>query len=290
MTGRMRFRFALLVLLLAPCLGCAAAKNYADPAGPRYETSYAAAESAAAGDGTRNRAPDRAPDRVRVVTYNIQYALNVDEAIEALKTSPDLRNPDLLLLQEMDGEGVARIARALGMNSVYYPASVQPRTKRDFGNAILSPWPIGPSRKIILPHPSRVLEQGRAPIVARVEIAGRSVRVYSVHLGSPSGISEEKRRDQTRVVLEHACRGVEPVVVGGDFNSKGVGWMFTREGFTWTTGSVGRTSGPFSIDHIFTRGFSTSAARQAGVVREPKDVSDHLPVWAELVLPETGTP
>ena len=69
---------------------------------------------------------------------------------------------------------------------VYYPASVHPKHKRDVGNAILSRWPIESTFK--LPHRSRVVGQSRLAAGAIVLVAGRRVRVYSLHLGSPRGI------------------------------------------------------------------------------------------------------
>ena len=110
--------------------------------------------------------------------------------------TPTLRNADVLVLQEMDAPGVEAVARALHMNYVYYPVSLNPKYGRDFGNAILSPWPIEESRKVLLPHTSRILKQARAAVAARVRVGDRTVQVYSVHLGAPFGTSPGNRRKQ----------------------------------------------------------------------------------------------
>ncbi len=47
------------------------------------------------------------------------------------------------------------IARALEMNSILFPGAIHPKTGRDFGNALLSPWPLEDARKLILPGESR---------------------------------------------------------------------------------------------------------------------------------------
>ena len=114
-----RWAIAALIALAA----CARAKNYEDPNGPRY------AGEASPRPGARGA--------VRVVTFNVRYALAVDKAIEALREDEDLRSADLVMLQEMDAPGVERIARALGMSWVYYPAAVHPGGGKDFGNAVL---------------------------------------------------------------------------------------------------------------------------------------------------------
>ncbi len=271
-------------LVLSSLLGCAMAHNYRDPTGPRFDGAYAPRADSGRADSSLTQARPGATGRIRVVTYNIKVGLRVDSAIVALRTYAPLRAPDLFLAQELDSAAVETLARALQLNYVYYPASLYPGTGRDLGNAVLTPWPIEAARKLPLPHASRVIGQGRAAVAARVRIAGRPVRVYSVHLGSPIGIGPEDREAQARVVLADALRSPDPVVIGGDFNSRGVGWIFVEGGFTWATGEVGRTMGPFSFDHVFARGFNPSAARRAGVVREADQASDHFPVWAEFTF------
>jgi len=268
-----RGRHALLLALLAgaPC-ACATAHNYLDPASPRYEGAHAAT-------------PPEAPSTLRVVTFNIEYGRRVDRAVADICAYEPLRDPDILLLQEMDAPGVELVARALGLNYVYFPASLTPKTGRDFGNAVLSPWPIREAWKIPLPHPSRILHQARAAVAATVEVGGRPVRVYSVHFGSPFGVSGGSRADQADAVIADARASEEPVIVGGDLNSHGVGKRFVAAGFSWATEKIGGTRGRFSFDHVFARGLAPSGA---GVVREADDASDHRPVWAVLAVPGSG--
>jgi endonuclease/exonuclease/phosphatase family metal-dependent hydrolase len=262
-------RAATSVLALAVLLGagCKTAQNYLDPAGPVYR-----------GSGGVLATDDPG---LRIVTFNIAYALQVDRAIAALTTHPALRNADILALQEMDAPGVEKIARALAMNYVYYPISLNPKYGRDFGNAILYPWPIEESRKVKLPHTSLLLKQARAAVAARVRVADRTFQVYSVHLGAPIGTSPGNRREQARVVIEDARKVTEPVIVAGDFNSHGIGDGFVADGFAWPTRDVGNSVRGFSFDHIFVRGLP-SAGAVAGVARDVKNASDHRPVWADL--------
>jgi endonuclease/exonuclease/phosphatase family metal-dependent hydrolase len=247
--------------------GCAAATNYLDPVGPVYrDSSHAALEF------------DHA---IRVVTFNIQYARHIDRAIEALRSHPALRGADIVALQEMDAPGVEAIARALRMNYVYYPISVHPRAGRDFGNAVLSPWPIDDSRKLLLPHLSRVRKQARAAVEARIRIGGQSVQVYSLHLGSPLTTGGGDRRRQAAALLASVRSIREPVIVAGDLNSHGIGAQFESEGFAWPTKDVGATVHGFSFDHVFVRGLPLAGA-VAGVARDVRDASDHRPVWADV--------
>jgi len=266
-------RFALAA---AVCLGlgCAKAHNYAEPAEPRYTGRHAP---------LRERA---APASLRVVTFNIEYAKRMPPAIRALREHPALREADLLMLQEMDAPGVEAVAAALALNYAYFPASRHPGTGRDVGNAVLTPWPIEAEWKVPLPYPSRILSQARAAVGATVRIGTRAVRVYSVHFGSPLGISGSQRRGQARTLLADAGRGGEAVVIAGDLNSHGLGGAFAAAGFRWPTEKVGGTRGSFSFDHVFARGLGPGEA-QAGVARDV-EASDHRPVWA--VLPFAPAP
>lgn len=217
------------------------------------------------------------------MTFNVEYALRVDRAIAALRDHPRLSGADIVALQEMDAPGTAAIARALGMSYAYCPASIHPTYGRDVGNAILSRWPMSEAMKIPLPHRSRGLRQSRVAVRATLDVAGRPLRVYALHLGSPFGASPGQRRDQIDVVLRDAEDSFDPIVIAGDFNSKGLGKRLVARGFAWPTRKVGATVHDFSFDHVFTRGLHTTEA-QAGVAREVTDASDHRPVWIEIVI------
>jgi endonuclease/exonuclease/phosphatase family metal-dependent hydrolase len=252
-------------LLAATSLACAAVTNYLDPALPRYETP---------GGDRRDVEPG-----LRVVTFNVEKGLRVDRAVAALTRHPDLVGADVVVLQEMGAEGVASVAQSLRMNSVYYPASREPGGGPDWGNAILSPWPIEDTSKLLLPHRSRFTRRARIATVARVRLAGGPVRVYSVQLGSPLGMGSGSRRDQAAAILADAEGREEPVILAGDFNSHGLGGFIQEHGYCWPTRHVGASVRGFSFDHVFARGLC-SASLFAGVARDVKDASDHRPVWA----------
>lgn len=265
---------ALAAVLVAA--GCGTL-NYPGLEGPLYE-------------GGLGRAPAERGS-LRIVTYNIEFAKRVELAIEQLRRSP-LAGADVLALQEMDAPGVQRIASALGMRYVYYPGSLHPRTKREFGSAILSPWPIEAPRKLVLPHPSRIVNQIRTVAVATVRVGGLPLLVYSIHLGSPVGTSGGKRRSQMEVILQDAAASSAPAVILGDFNSKDVARQVELRGYAWLTRDVGPTlerfGRSFEYDHILIRGLPAHARAFAGVARDGPRASDHWPVWAMLLLEAPG--
>ncbi|HTT68363.1 MAG TPA: endonuclease/exonuclease/phosphatase family protein [Gemmatimonadales bacterium] len=258
--------------LLAACT--TAVVNYTDPLGPRYAGGTAAAP--------------RPADTLKVVAFNIQYARHVELAISLIRTTDALRDPDILLLQEMDEPGARTIADSLGLAWVYYPATVSPTTHRDFGDAILSRFPIEDDRKIILPHLARNRRTQRAAVAATIRVEGRQVRVYSVHLATMFELGPRARREQLAAVLADARR-YPLVVLGGDFNSSSVPQIARADGYAWPTDHLGRTEAFWDMDHVLLKGMEAAGNPAVGLVKNVRGASDHKPVWARVVLPaETG--
>jgi endonuclease/exonuclease/phosphatase family metal-dependent hydrolase len=221
---------------------------------------------------------------IRVVTFNIKLSRAIDRAIRVLET-PSLRDADLIALQEMDDAGTRRIAEALGMNYVYFPAAIHPTDHRYFGPAVLSRWPIVSDRKLLLPHAGSVRRQRRTATVATVLVRGTPIRVYAVHLEPQARLSPNQYREQAATILADAASSPDPVVIAGDFNGREIGGYLEAKGYRWPTERVGKTSFLFSLDHIFVRGLTPVDSATAGVVADVQGASDHHPVWARVVLP-----
>jgi endonuclease/exonuclease/phosphatase family metal-dependent hydrolase len=256
---------------VAELLGCATGRNYPNPDGPRYAGGRAVAS------GEKNAAA------LRVVSFNIEYALRVDSAIAVLAGDPALRNADVVLLQEMDEKGTSRVADTLGMWYVYYPAVFRFNTHRDLGNAILSRWPIVEDRKIILPHLARITHGQRAATAATIRVGDALVRVYSLHLGTMAGLAPAARRDQLQTVLKDAER-YPRVVIGGDLNDQGIAGIARDKGYAWPTQRGPATTDIGRLDHILLRGMRSPDSAAAGTVINVHGASDHLPVWAVGLL------
>jgi endonuclease/exonuclease/phosphatase family metal-dependent hydrolase len=261
----------LLVLLLATS-GCVVQRNYVTTDGPRY-----------AGDPPPHIAAARLSDTLRIVSFNIEYALRPDSALVVLTSEPELRAADIILLQEMDATTTRYLARMLGMWYVYYPTTLHLLHKRDFGNAILSRWPIAEDSKLMLPHPARLVRTARAATAATIRVGQTEVRVYSTHLGTYANITGGQRREQLRTILQDAQR-YPRVVLGGDMNDPGVGRLAREYGYAWPTERGPRTAAIGRLDHIFVKGLSVPDSAAAGTVLDVRNASDHRPVWAIALL------
>jgi endonuclease/exonuclease/phosphatase family metal-dependent hydrolase len=254
-------------------------RNYLALTGPRYAGAPPVVQTIAA--VSSDTAVSR--DTLRIVSFNIEFAKRVDSAVVLLTEEPELRGANVVLLQEMDVPGTRKIAEALGMSYVYYPAALHSRTGRDFGNAVLSRWPIEEDAKIVLPHRSRHTRLRRIATAATLRVGEVSVRVYSAHLGTMLDIAPSKRREQLRTILEDAA--VYPrVVIGGDLNSGTVARLAREAGYAWPTERGPRTTLIGRWDHLLFRGIETPGERASGTITDVRKSSDHRPVWAVGLL------
>jgi endonuclease/exonuclease/phosphatase family metal-dependent hydrolase len=262
-----------MVLLISCAIsGCRTGRNYSPADVQAYE-----------GGPGRTTAISTGVDTLRVVAFNIKYSQRIDLAIELLRSEPDLRDADVILLNEMDENGTWLIAESLGMHYVYYPAVLHIRTRRDFGNAVLSRWPIVEHERIVLPHVARIQRTQRAATAATIRIGTTDVRAYAVHLGTFFEIGPGARQEQLRTVLDDADSYTH-AIVGGDMNDGRIGPTAWEKGFTWPTQYGPRTMFFGRVDHIFLKNLPVPDSGAAGTVRDTRGASDHSPVWVRAIL------
>jgi endonuclease/exonuclease/phosphatase family metal-dependent hydrolase len=263
---------ALLIILLFMILAARRPiGDYSDPEGPVYEGSYAG--TAAPFNG-----------RLRVVSWNLHYGERLEQIIQTLETNDELRDADVLLLQELDKKGVEELAQTLHYNYVLFPAAFHRGRQEEYGNAVLSKWPLRDGKKIVLPNSLPGWLEDRNAAKATTTVDGRDILLYSAHLDTlwmdPQGEFLGKE------ISQHP----EMAILGGDFNSwrsasiarleralREAGMQRLAEGTGHTFSLLGL---PLTLDHIFT---AEGLDYRAGVLRQT-DASDHLPVWADIII------
>lgn len=261
-------------------VSCGKIENFTEIDSPRYVGNYAPILS-------------YDPTEIKIVSFNIEFAQKIEEAIEELRTSENLESADIIFLQEMDEVGTEAIAKALEYNYVYYPSN-RNTDGQFFGLSILAKWPIVEDEKIILPHEKPINGRKNIGLSAEIMLGSQTVRVYNIHAATFI-LPKSKRRDQYRTLIGHLnelekSQTIENVIIAGDFNtdkSNDIEYLVDIhevEGFQWASEEIGPTyqtlSGfsKFTLDHVFIRGFDLLGA---GKNKETK-ASDHLPIWIDM--------
>jgi endonuclease/exonuclease/phosphatase family metal-dependent hydrolase len=265
------YQFVFVLLIAGMTISCQTQGNYSAD-GPRFTAAP-----------PPHLVHDQPADTIKIVSFNIAFAMQVDSALKVLRTDPDAKNADVILLQEMDNPGTRYIARSLGMWYVYYPSTRHFRHNRDFGNAVLSRFPIVDDRKIILPHVARYYRTMRTATAASLKIGRDTLRVYSAHLGTVVNINAEQRREQVATILADAASH-RRVVFGGDMNDPNVGGDVVAAGYQWPTREGPPTATVGRLDHIFVKGLSIPQENAAGTVLDNRAASDHRPIWIRAAL------
>lgn len=280
----MKIREAILIgIVFLSVVSCTPVRqSYTHPEGPRYMDQFV--EETPEIDG-----------QFKVVTYNIKLGKKLEQAIFELEKEEGLRNADVILLQEMDPNGVYAMAKRLKYDYIYYPAALHPTHDKGFGNAVLSKWPIKEHQKVVLPHEHPIRKMYRIAVFALLTVGELEVLTCSVHTELYI-IGHENKMDQVEEVVKNIGDNLNYVIIGGDFNTDtdysvlGTERIFRKAGFTRANKGLGYTSrgDPLGVlkwdfDHIYVRGFEVLDAGKY----EEAEASDHLPVWTVLKFNST---
>jgi endonuclease/exonuclease/phosphatase family metal-dependent hydrolase len=246
-------------------------------------------------------APAAPHEALRVVTFNVHFGADVPALVRAIRSNPRLSQADVLLLQEIEShpgdDRAAKLAEALQLDLVYAPARLE--GDGTHGLAILSRYPLTNLEVLGLKQFDLGFRgtRRRIAMAATVQLPGRAVRVYNVHLDTR--LTPEDRLRQLEPVMEEAAR--QPfAIIGGDFNTinavasllpmvpvplpgfsqaAGLDAYMKAHGFSTPFEGIGRTHWfPMRLDAVFARGLEVERFDKETSV----DVSDHFPLWVDL--------
>ncbi len=273
-----------------------------------YNIRYAVGRFLISGGLLRKARVQSSKGRERTVAENIHTAARTFSEGELLP------RVDVLALQEADkrtaragGHHVAReLAESLGAAWVHVPAGIprgqKPKLRQwwlnfeepiglydegDTGVALLSHFPMSEVTRIDLPW-KECPWRPRLAMGATIAVGARRLRIINAHVDPHAAVGGQL--EQLEALQDHAKRSIHPTLILGDFNTlsrnKAVETRNFLESHGYTTPfptgiATWRGAGiRLHADWIFGRGV---AIGRWGVAR-PLNVSDHWPIWAEVIF------
>jgi endonuclease/exonuclease/phosphatase family metal-dependent hydrolase len=158
------------------------------------------------------------PQMLRFLTYNIRYGIGADGRCDIARIAAEIRDADIIALQEVETHwdrtgNLNQPAELKAMLPAHYLAwganvDVLKRSaghrgcRRQFGNLILSRFPILSIRNHLLPKygATELLDMQRGALETVIELpGGKPLRVYSTHF---CHLSEQQRLIQARHLFD----------------------------------------------------------------------------------------
>lgn len=162
--------------------------------------------------------------RLRILSYNIHHAEGVDGKLDVPRIAQVILSvdPDLVALQEVDKNTIRtgkvnqdiELSRLTKMNSVF--GSNITFQGGQYGNAILSKFPIIKNKNFLLPNVDSGEQRGL--LQSQIQISNKeNVLFFSTHL-------DHRRSDTERLASAEAINQIisldnkSPAILAGDFN------------------------------------------------------------------------
>jgi endonuclease/exonuclease/phosphatase family metal-dependent hydrolase len=196
--------------------------------------------------------------------------------------------PDIVALQEVHRgtwqarfrDQLAELESRTGMHGFFAPSYVQ--WGGGYGNAILTRGQILHAEA----HPLPCIGEPRALLEATVRIDGATISVYATHLTSWGRLNSAIRAEQLQCLGREVRASRHPYLLMGDLNTHPESpemEAFRRDNVAQLASRAVGPTFPLwdeQIDYIF----ADHGWRVRGSRAWPIEVSDHLPVTAELLM------
>ncbi|MCA9186756.1 MAG: endonuclease/exonuclease/phosphatase family protein [Pirellulaceae bacterium] len=241
-------------------------------------------------------AGDVKPTTLRVLTYNIHHGEGTDGKVDLPRIAAAIRaaNADLVALQEVDVrvqrtanvDQAVELANATEMNMVFH-GNIELQGGQ-YGNAILSRFPITASRNVVLPND--VDGEQRGVLIASVTIPelASPLEFYCTHFDHrrPDALRVASAKVVAKLAVESKT---ELKILAGDLNDKLDSRTIQAIQQSWTLANskpaptipVGKPQ--YQIDFVLTSPASAWRVDRV-IVLDETVASDHRPLLAEVTL------
>ena len=242
--------------------------------------------------------------RLRVMTYNVHSCIGMDRRSSPARIARMIGkfDPDLVALQELDNgkdrsgylHQAREIAGMLNMHFIYSP--ILSNGQDEYGDALLSRWPLTQVAADVLPRYQG--REVRGYLWAELDADPLRIQLLNTHLG----LSAAERRLQINALMGEAAVGQAltrgPTILMGDFNATGLGYVWktvTQQlgdvqqlAASWRPRNTWFSTHPtLRLDHIFVSPETRVEAVHRPTGTDFQMASDHLPLVADLVIPQS---
>ena len=238
------------------------------------------------------------PITVRVASYNVEFGKSAtpEQIGEMFKPY----NLDIIGFDEApDGDWTARVGKVLGMEYSYV-GEISSANHKDKYKSVLSRTPLEGMTEHELQVKRRRCWNPASVVRAVTEIDGISIAFYSLHICSSR--DREKTGHAYQLATEVLPKETtDRVIVVGDYNNN-IGdiamntieaagfkptWndlkMDVSKEFTYNAQDPSKNLGV--IDHILYNTSAGAKVTEGGIIELETPLSDHKPIWAEIVFP-----
>lgn len=241
------------------------------------------------------------PFTFRVMTFNIHHGEGADGRVDLVRIAQVINEEraDLVSLQEVDRgtrrtsrlDMPAELASLTGLSCVFSNNfSVQ---GGEYGNAILSRFPVLKVNHHLLPHVAASEQRGL--LETTIQLPTTTLTFFATHLDHQH---EPDRLAGARVILDRVLAlGAGPVIVAGDFNTSAGSETYRQLDHAlddaWLSAGIGPgftipiENPSRRIDFIWYRAGDTLTPKSAQV--KSTSASDHLPVVVEFEISGRST-
>lgn len=241
--------------------------------------------------------------KVTVMTFNIHHGKGADGRLDLGRIAGVIEESeaDIIGLNEVDNgfsgrsgfaDQLSWLAERLKLHASYGPALTLSSRKngspRQFGNAVLSRFPIVETKNRAFFSPRIGMAEGRAYLQAEVAVSSHILNIYVTHLS----LHPLRHGKQLDAICRIAAEERGPVIWMGDWNMRpgSRAWRkitaYLRDAASAVPSSVGCTFPShrprLRLDHIFVN--RHLQIETAEVVKLCPEASDHLPLKAILHL------
>ena len=235
---------------------------------------------------------------VRVAAYNVEFGKSTTPEEVGKMFKP--YKLDIIGFNEVpDGDWTARVGKVLGMKHCYV-GKISSANHKDKYKSILSRTPLQGTAEHEMSLKRKRCWNPASVVSAVTEVDGVSIAFYSLHICT-SG-SNHKTGHAYQLASEILPKETtDRVIVLGDFNNnmgdaaistiETAGYKATWEDLKidtskeYTYNALDPKKNLGVIGHIFSNTSANPKTSDGGIIELKKPLSDHKPVWAEIVFP-----